>query len=417
MPRANRRPFRLSRTRDGERETDRNVVMALLAVAIFAGAASMRGLDALLPAIARDFGQTIGSTGAVVTAYALSYSLCQLFYGPLGDRVGAYRVIVWAALLSAAAALACGLASSLGWLIGLRFLAGGIAAAIGPLTLTWVSQATTAADRPIAVARVTSASIIGAMAGQVGGGLTGARFGWPSSFFMIAALFAGSGAALTWMKMRDPRLGSRAPVRESTDARGSSLHMLILRPAVRHVLIAAAVEGVAMCLSLPYLAGLLQHRLSVSMSVGGAIIALFGAGGIAFVFLARWATREFAERQRAAWGGSLAGGGFLLLTLSSSALMASVGLFVAGLGFFALHNVLQVRATRMAPDAPGAALSLFAATFFLAQALGAGIGGYAFDRFGPMIACMASAAAMASLGLAIAARGLLPAADTAPTAG
>jgi MFS transporter, YNFM family, putative membrane transport protein len=94
-------------------------VIVVLAAAIFAGAASMRLLDALLPTIAKTYGATIGGAGLTVTAYAVSYSLCQLVYGPLGDRVGPFRVIGWTAGASALAALGCALAPSLGWLVGL----------------------------------------------------------------------------------------------------------------------------------------------------------------------------------------------------------------------------------------------------------------------------------------------------------
>lgn len=95
----------------------------------------MRCLDALLPSIADSFGRSIGSAGGAVAAYSLSYSLVQLVYGPLGDRFGAYRVGTAAACPSALAAAACGLATSLEGLVALRFAAGAVAAAIGPLTL------------------------------------------------------------------------------------------------------------------------------------------------------------------------------------------------------------------------------------------------------------------------------------------
>ena len=82
-------------------------------------------------------------------------------------------------------------------------------------------------------------------------------------------------------------------------------------------------------------------------------------------------------------------------------LVSGSALFILGLGFFMLHNTLQVRATHMAPEAPGAALSLFAATFFLAQAAGALIGGWSFDHLGAGVSCSASAAILVGLGFAM----------------
>jgi MFS transporter, YNFM family, putative membrane transport protein len=158
------------------------LVLAVLGLAVFAGAASMRILDALLPSVARQFGQSIGTTSMTITAYALSYGCCQFFYGPLGNRIGPYRIVCWAAALSAGVALCCAFAPSLPWLILMRLIAGGIAAAIGPLALTWISHATPTHDRPVVVARMSSASILGATVGQVSSGLIGQAVGWRASF-------------------------------------------------------------------------------------------------------------------------------------------------------------------------------------------------------------------------------------------
>ena len=49
---------------------DLTAPMLALAAAVFAGAASMRCLDALLPMIAYDFGRSVGSAGAAVSLTA-----------------------------------------------------------------------------------------------------------------------------------------------------------------------------------------------------------------------------------------------------------------------------------------------------------------------------------------------------------
>jgi MFS transporter, YNFM family, putative membrane transport protein len=45
-----------------------------------------------------------------------------------------------------------------------------------------------------------------------------------------------------------------------------------------------------------------------------------------------------------------------------------------GLGFYMLHNTLQVNATQMAPEARGLAVSLFAFFLFTGQSLGVALG-------------------------------------------
>jgi predicted MFS family arabinose efflux permease len=55
---------------------------------------------------------------------------------------------------------------------------------------------------------------------------------------------------------------------------------------------------------------------------------------------------------------------------------------VLGLGFYMLHNTLQVNATQMAPDRRGAAVSAFAACFFLGQSTGVSLGAVAVGAAG-----------------------------------
>jgi hypothetical protein len=110
--------------------------IVFLALAAFASAATMRITDALLPQIASHFMVTTGAAGRVVTAFAVSYGLLQAVFGPVGDRLGKYRVVTVATVLSAFGAITCALAPTLDALTAARFLSGASAAAtrIGNLT-------------------------------------------------------------------------------------------------------------------------------------------------------------------------------------------------------------------------------------------------------------------------------------------
>jgi predicted MFS family arabinose efflux permease len=63
-------------------------------------------------------------------------------------------------------------------------------------------------------------------------------------------------------------------------------------------------------------------------------------------------------------------------------------MFAGGASLLMLHNTLQLRASQMAPDTRGAAMSAFAASFFVGQLAGVAIGGPLYDRLGgsPLIA-------------------------------
>jgi predicted MFS family arabinose efflux permease len=52
------------------------------------------------------------------------------------------------------------------------------------------------------------------------------------------------------------------------------------------------------------------------------------------------------------------------------------------MGFYMLHNTLQINATQMAPQRRGAAVAAFASCFFLGQAAGVALAGLAADHLG-----------------------------------
>jgi len=48
----------------------------------------------------------------------------------------------------------------------------------------------------------------------------------------------------------------------------------------------------------------------------------------------------------------------------------ALAMVVCGLGYYMLHNSLQIEATELAPNARGSAVALFACGFFIGQGLG-----------------------------------------------
>ena len=62
--------------------------------------------------------------------------------------------------------------------------------------------------------------------------------------------------------------------------------------------------------------------------------------------------------------------GFVILALAPGWATCASAITALGLAFYMLHNTLQTRATEMAPEARGSAVSAFAFCLFLGQTLG-----------------------------------------------
>ena len=70
----------------------------LLSFATFSSMAAQRICDAMLPELARVFTVSLGQAAQVVSVFAITYGAAQLVYGPLGDRLGKFRIVTFATL-------------------------------------------------------------------------------------------------------------------------------------------------------------------------------------------------------------------------------------------------------------------------------------------------------------------------------
>ena len=378
--------------------------VTLLAAAAFVSAATLRAMDPLVPAIAGEFRTTPGSVGLTVTAFTLAYGVCQLFWGPVGDRYGKYRVIAIACLLSAVTAGAAALAHSLPMLAALRLLSGVTAAAVIPLAMAFIGDHVPYERRQATLGRFIAGQIMGLIGGQVIGGIVGDQLGWRAVFLVLAAMFLVAGLLL----LRELRAGALPPPILATPARPAQLALnylrLFRRPWPRTVLVTVFVEGFLFFGALAYVGVALHAAYGLTFTLVGVVLGSFGVGGVLYAFNARPLVGRLGERGLAALGGATIAAGYLALPFAPTAWLAALAIGLLGLGFYMLHNTLQTNATQMAPEARGLAVSTFASCFFIGQGLGAWLGGQIVDGPGTTPLFVAVAPLLLLVGLAFAQR-------------
>jgi DHA1 family bicyclomycin/chloramphenicol resistance-like MFS transporter len=74
-----------------------------------------------LPEIAHEFGTDTAAAQQTLAVFFAGLSIGQIFYGPLSDRLGRRRPLIFGCALYSAACIGCALAGSLGALVMLRF--------------------------------------------------------------------------------------------------------------------------------------------------------------------------------------------------------------------------------------------------------------------------------------------------------
>lgn len=365
----------------------------------FGSAAMMRVCDPMLPALAHDFAVTTGQAARTVSAYAIAYGLLQFFYGPAGDRWGKRRVIAFAALATLAGNLLALAATTLPMLVAARVLSGAAAAGIVALVLAWVGDTVTYAQRQAVLARFLTASLFGMMAGQWAAGVLTEYVGWRSVFALLVLLFGIGGTAL----LLNPEVRAERHAGGPAHGHLQAIGQVLRTPWARALLAFVAVEGALAFSAIAFLPAYLVNTYGLSLAGAGAIVALYGVGGLAYAMAARWLVPGLGEAGLALIGGLALAAGWWGLLAGAHWWVAVPATLLGGLGFYSLHGVMQTHATQMAPEVRGTAVCLFASALFIGISAGVSVAGMVVDRVGYAPVFLACGAGLALLGAAFAA--------------
>jgi MFS transporter, YNFM family, putative membrane transport protein len=355
--------------------------IVVLSAAAFASVAAMRVADPLIPQIAQELDVSFGDASVITTAFAISYVLCQLVWGALGDRFGKYRLVALMTLLSGLTVALAGFAGTLAALGAARLAAGATAAAIVPLAFAFIGDHVPYERRQTVLARFLTGTILGIIAGQTAGGVLGDLFGWRGVFFLLGGLFLLVGSLLV-VELRS----GRVPPPILSDAIGPVALMeayliLLRRPWARVILVTVAIEGFLFYGGFTFVAAYLHDRFDLDYAIVGIVLGCFGVGGLLYALTVRRLLRALGERGLALVGGTIIAFAFFVVALGGLLVMAPA-ILLLGLGITMLHNTLQTHATQMAPGARGLAVSTFANVLFLGQAAGVWLCGRLIDDIG-----------------------------------
>lgn len=348
----------------------------LLIGAVFVVSLDSRVITPLLPAIAEEFDASIARVGLIVTAYLLPYGLFQLLYGPVADRVGRVRVISVTLGGFALGCILCAFAPGLNSLIILRLLTGIAAAAVIPLTLTYIGDTFAYSQRQAAIGYTVMASSMGQVFSSAVGGLLAAAVSW-RAIFAIDGIIA---LVLTIAILRQP-LARLRPARAPRSALAPYSVVLADR---RHILfyLLIVVEGALTLGSFAYFGALLRDRDGFSYTTIGLLIALFGLGSLLVGRFIGPVSRRMGERRMVAFGGMGVFIGYCILTFQPAVLFVPIAMVLMGVAFILMHSTLQTRATELAPTARATGISLFAFSLFLGGSLGSFLTAQSITRFG-----------------------------------
>ncbi len=355
--------------------------------------ADARVIEPLLHVIAGEFHKTVGEAAIVSSLYTLPYGLFQLFYGPMGDRIGKLRVKAIALALFAVGTAACAFVPNLALFALLRFVTGVVAAAIIPLSLAYIGDKFPYEERQAALSRFMSAIMMGQILSVTVGGVFGKYIGWRGIFIVFGVIAAAIASGLWRESQRYPEEPKAAPGAKLINL--APFGKLLQNPSSRLVIVAVFVEGFCFFGGQLYLGASLAQRFHIEEQWVGLMLASIGIGGLIYSVTVKKLIKRIGEMGILLLGGALMASGFLLISQLTTPYLFFPCALLLGMGFYTMHSTLQTKATEMAPGARGTAVSFFAFALFLGQSTGV-------FTFGRIVGKYGFSAAFATAGIAIA---------------
>ena len=371
-------------------------IVFLLGASSFVVVAVMTVTGPLLPLIAEDFHTSVGAAGVVVSAFAVPYGAFQIVFGPLGDRVGKLRVMAGALSAATVFVLGCALVESLHQLAVMRFLCGAAMAGTVPLAMAYLADEVPYGARQLVIGRFINGLVLGQIAGGCLGGIAAQYLEWRQIFYLFAALSAAAAAALWIVAAAQP---ASSAVQQRSVREILAVYWQVLRHArSRAVVITGTLEGVFIFGVVAFYGAYLRHRFGLGYAAIGAILSMYGVGGMVYSAKVGFIVARLGERRMVLAGSAALGLSYVLLPVLPLWWLAPPLLFVAGFGFYTFHNTMQTRATELDPNARGTALALWVFMIFLGQGLGVLLVGWIIDRAGYGVAFTLAGLGVASVG-------------------
>jgi MFS family permease len=182
---------------------NRNLVLAIAAVASFVGALNLTAVNVAIPSIGNEFGMNAATMGWVSNTFGLVQAAIIIPIGRLADLYGRLKVLKIGMLISAVAFFLCTIAPTGSMFLALRGLQGFGAAMTMGTGLAIVTLVFPLHERGRAIGDVMTAVYIGVAAGPSMGGVLTSQFGWRSIFWSFAVISLSLAFVLYWKIKRD----------------------------------------------------------------------------------------------------------------------------------------------------------------------------------------------------------------------
>jgi YNFM family putative membrane transporter len=359
-----------------------------VATAGFCAFLNLYSPQALLPALAREFGVGAAEISTIMTASALAIALTAPFTGAVADVLGRKRVITAAMLAVVVPMAGAALAPDVNALIVWRFIQGLLLPPIFAVTVAYIGDEWPPAEVPGVAGIYIAGSSLGGFCGRFIPGVLDDLIGWRGGFLALAALSLAGALILAWLLPRE-----KSFVR--SDDLGASARQM-LRHLKNPQLLATYAIGFGVLFNFVAVFTYVSFHLAAppydfSSTLLGAIFVTYLVGTIIAPMtgwmVARLGRRWFILTVIAAW----AAGALLMLAPPVAAIVA--GLILCAACGMLCQTIATGYVTAIAKDGRSSAVGLYVTSFYVGGSMGALLPGLAWNA-GGWPACIAMVVAM-----------------------
>lgn len=372
-------------------------ILNVIAATTFAAALSSRAMEPVLPLVSSDLGVSIATAASLSAVVALTFAIVQPFLGAVADMFGKTRLMILCLSLLGAANIIGALSTSFEMLFLSRVLCGIAAGGTFPIAMALTGDLVPTEQRQVALGRVLAGAMTGNLLGSSAAGVIGDFFGWRGVLVVLGLLVMVASAAV-WIGFR--KGGVTVPKRAvNFSALKGGYRTILSNPNARVCFTAVFVEGICVLGLFPFVAAFLFDLGETRASIPGVVIAAFAVGGLFYTMSVSRLLPRFGVRMLMIGGAAVVALQFVVVALGPRWEIQAICFLIMGWGFYSLHGSLQVFSSDLAPEARASAMSLHAFCFFMGQAAGPIIYGFALSHFGKMTTLLLSAAIILILGI------------------
>jgi predicted MFS family arabinose efflux permease len=344
--------------------------------------------QAILPAVARDLGTSVGRIGLAITVSLLAVAIVAPVAGALSDRLGRKRVILSAIFALIVPTLLVAGSSSLETLLLWRFAQGLLLPFIFAVTVAYVADECEGPEAIRVSGLYASGTIFGGFFGRFIAGFISDAAGWRMVFVVLAGLTALAGCFVAWAMPRERRF---RPV-----VGGLTATFTAYRAHLRNRrLLATCFVGFGMLFCVVGTFTFINFYLSappfsLSASQLGSMFAVYLLGMVTTPLATRIAVRIGRRPAVAIALAITAGGVALTLIHALPAIIAGMALIAGGL--FTVQALAIGFIGVVARQARSSAVGLYVTTFYIGGAVGGVAPGWLWQHNGwPGVAFMLAA--------------------------